>query len=417
MARHRLDRRPGLALIPGLAPPRPRVRLSAARATPPYLLRSMGHFRIHPVTFGNRVTLYDRGAPAYDAMLDAIESARDHVNLESYIFEADAAGRRFADALVRKAAAGVVVNVTVDAVGCWNVPAAFFEDLAARGVHVLLYNPVAPWQVKHGRWVLMRRNHRKILVVDGRVGFTGGMNIGDEYASAEGKPGRWLDVHLKVEGPAVKHLQRAFMGCRWRKEGDAVADADYFPELAEAGDHGVRVLPSNPVTGRPYVRIVLRRAFAAARTSIHATQSYFMPDARVLWTLTRAARRGVEVGLVVPSNSDVPMAMEAGRSTYGRLMRAGVAIHERLGPVLHQKTVVVDRGWSIVGSANMDIRSFRINHEISLDVLGRGFAEKLEEVYRRDLGHSVALDPVAWSQRPLLTKWKQRLCGLLREVL
>ncbi|MCK6481061.1 MAG: phospholipase D-like domain-containing protein, partial [Planctomycetes bacterium] len=383
-----LLRIPSLALLPGFGHPRPAVRLSAARATPPRLLRAMGHFRVHPVTFGNRVTLYTQGRDAFSAMLEAVEGARDHVNLETYIFEADGVGRRFAEALARRAAAGVTVNLTVDAVGCWGTPEGFFEDLAARGVRVLVYNPVAPWRVKHGQWVLNRRNHRKILVVDGRVGFTGGMNIGDEYESSAGADDRWKDTHLKVEGPAVKFLQRVFMGCRWRKEGDAVVPADYFPALSPAGDHGVRVLPTNPVIGRPYVRIVLRRAIHAARESVHATQAYFMPDARVLWSLQGAARRGVDVGLVVPSQSDVPLALEAGRSTYGRLLRAGVAIHERLGPVLHQKSVVVDGAWSILGSANMDTRSFRINHEISLDVLGRGFGERLEEVYRSDLALS-----------------------------
>jgi cardiolipin synthase A/B len=165
------------------------------------------------------------------------------------------------------------------------------------------------------------------------------------------------------------------------------------------------------------VRIVLRRALHAARKTFHATQSYFLPDARVFWSLRGAARRGVEIGLVTPSRSDVPLALHAGRSTYGRLMRAGVAIHEYQGQVLHQKSVVVDGEWSILGSANIDIRSFRINHEISVDVLGRDFAERMEDVYRSDVAHSVRIDPAAWARRPLREKIRQRLCGLLREVL
>lgn len=418
MAVHRLDRRPVLAFLPGLAPPRPWPSPGAVKLYSPWLLHSLGHFRVHPVTFGNRVTLYTHGRDVFAAMLEAIESAKDHVNLETYIMNDDNVGRRFAEALTRKAGSGVVVNLTVDAAGCWGTPDAFFEDLRARGVNLLVYNPVAPWQVRHGHWVLNRRNHRKILVVDGRVGFTGGMNIGDEYEMGDGLTGRWKDTHCRIDGPAVRYLQRVFMTARWQKERDApVPEADYFPDLAEAGLLAVRVLPTNPLTGRPYVRIVLRRAIGAARKTFHATQSYFLPDARVFWSLKRAARRGVEIGLVTPSKSDVPLALHAGRSTYGRLMRAGAVIHEFQGQVLHQKTVVVDGEWSILGSANIDIRSFRINHEVSVDVLGRDFAERMEDVYRGDVAGSKRIDPVEWARRPRREWLKQHVCGLLRAVL
>ena len=417
MSGDRLDRRPELALLPGFGPSRPVPHPAKAKRLSPHLLQALGHFRVHPVTFGNRVTLYRHGKDAFAAMLEAIEGAKDHVNLETYIFEADALGKRFAEALLRRVAAGVVVNLTVDAVGSWGTPAAFFEDLAARGVRVLVFNPVEPWRVRHGQWLLFRRNHRKILVVDGRVGFTGGMNIGDEYDSDASTPGRWKDSHLKIEGPAVRYLQRVVMGCRWREEGDAVPEADYFPAAAEPGDHAVRVLPTNPFLGRPYVRIVLRRAIRAARRSVLATQAYFIPGTRVLWSLRAAARRGVEVGLVVPSDSDVPLALAAGRASYGRLLRAGVEIHELRTPRLHQKTVVVDGEWSIVGSANMDTRSFRVNHEISLDILGREFAERLEDVYREDVAHSRPLEAEAWARRPLLTKIGQRIAGAFSALL
>ncbi len=380
----------------------------------PHLLRALGRFRPHPVTFGNRATLFDRGRAAYAAMLEAIAGARDHVNLETYAFAPDAVGRRFAEALVDRAAAGAAVNLVVDAVGCWNTPAAFFEALEERGVHVLVFGPVAPWRVRHGRWLPNRRNHRKILVVDGRVGFTGGMNIGDDYDDDGVTEGRWRDTHVRIEGPAVRFLQRAALGTLYRRAPDTTPEADYFPALEACGPHAVRVLPTTPVVGRPYVRISLRRAVAAARTSVHATQGYFMPDARVLWSLGRAAARGVDVGLVVPGVSDVPLALHAGRSTYGRLLRRGVRVAEYQGRILHAKSVVVDGEWSILGSANMDIRSFRMNFEISVDVLGGDFGERVEAFYREDLARSVALDAATWAQRPLLRKLKERLCGLAR---
>lgn len=275
----RLDRRPILALVPGLAPPRPALRPGVAGLYSPWLLKALGHFRVHPVTFGNRVTLYTQGRDTFAAMLDAIDAATSSVNLETYIFQADRIGTTFAMSLKRKAKAGIPVNLTVDAAGCWGTPDAFFEDLRESGVRVLLYNPLRPWRLKHARWIVNRRNHRKILVVDGRTAFTGGMNIADEHDGAEGEAGRWKDTHLKVEGPAVKYLQRVFMAARWQKESiEPVPGADYFPALEEAGPHAVRVLPTNPVIGgRPYVRIVLRRAIHAARTSVHATQAYFLP--------------------------------------------------------------------------------------------------------------------------------------------
>ncbi len=417
MALNPLDRLPGMALLRTLTGKAPGPRPGSPLAFSPRLLRALGHFRVHPVTFGNRVTLFDRGRVAFNAMLEAIEEAKDHVNLETYILEADATGRRFADALAKKAGQGLVVNLTVDAVGCWHTPGAFFEDLEARGVRVLVFNPVAPWRVHNARWALNSRNHRKILVVDGRTGFTGGLNVGDDYDNDGGAPGRWRDVHVRVEGPAVKYLQKVFMGTRWRLEGDEAAQAGYFPSLDETGDPAVRVLPTNPLFGRPYVRIVLRRAIRAAEISVHATQSYFMPDARVLWSLVMAARRGVDVGLIAPAETDNPLTLHAGRSTFGTLLRSGVEIRERLGTMLHSKTVVVDGEWSIVGSANMDIRSFRINHEISLDVLGRGFAERMEEVYRQDVALSRPVDPAAWANRPFLQKVKEHLCGLVRAFL
>ncbi len=401
-----------------VGPPRAAPDPGTPRGFSDRLLRALGHFRAHPVTFGNHCTLYRHGREAYAGMLEAIEAARDHVNLETYIFQDDAVGRRFAEALVRRAAAGVTVNLIVDAVGCWHTPDAFFERLRRAGVQVLVFHPVAPWRVRHGkRWVLNNRDHRKILVVDGRVGFTGGMNIGDEYDSDGVIPGRWRDTHVRIQGPAVAQLQRVLLATLYRELGrGAVPEAAYFPDLAPEGDHAVRVLPTSPVfgVGRPYVRMVLRRALRAAEKSIHATQAYFLPDIRVLWSLRRAARRGVDVGLVVPSQSDVPLALHAGRSTYGGLLRAGVRIHERLETVLHAKSVVVDGEWSILGSANMDIRSFRVNQEVSVDVLGRDFARSMEQVYEDDLRRSRALDADTWSRRPFLQKVRENVCRLLR---
>ena len=419
MGRERLYPRALLDWLPGLAPPPPPLRPGVATLYSPWLLKALGHFRVHPVTFGNRVTLYEHGREAFAAMLDAIAAARGSVNLETYTFQDDRIGTVFALELKKKAKQGIPVNVTVDAVGCWGTPDAFFEDLRAAGVRVLVYNPIRPWRLQRAPWIVNRRNHRKILVTDGRTGFTGGMNIGDEYDSGSGVPGRWQDSHVRVVGPAVKQLQRAFMEARWRKAALVpVPEADYFPALEEDGPHAVRVLPTNPVIGgRPYVRIVLRRAIHAARTSIHATQAYFLPDARVLGSLKAAAKRGVEIGLVAPSVSDVPVALHAGRGTYGRLLRSGVAIHELQGRILHQKTVVVDGEWSILGSANMDIRSFRINHEISLDVLGRDFAERVESLYRRDVAGSVPIRLADWNRRPLGRKIRERVAGMLRAAL
>jgi cardiolipin synthase len=398
-------------------PPAPRPRAGSPRGYSDRLLDALGEFQAHPVTFGNRVEVFRYGRTAFDAMLEAIDAARDHVHLESYVLAADATGRAFGEALARAAGRGVAAHLVLDAVGSWATPDAFLEDLERRGVHVVLFHPVRPWRVRHGRWLPMTRNHRKILVVDGRVGFTGGINIADEYASDGVTPGRWRDAHFRIEGPSVARLQRVFLGTLFRHSGREVEARDWFPRPVESGDHAVRVLPTSPLIGRPYVRIVLRRALRAAQRSIHATQAYFVPDTRVLYSLRSAARRGVDVSLVVPSRSDVPAALHAGRGYYSRLLRDGVRIHERLQTILHAKTVVVDGEWTILGSANMDIRSFRMNYEVSVDVLGRDLAERMEDLFREDLAASRALDSATWAQRPLGRKIKERFFGLFADWL
>ncbi|MHC4821335.1 MAG: phospholipase D-like domain-containing protein [Planctomycetota bacterium] len=414
-------RKPELAdvsVIPALvSPPDQTPDADTPRGFSDRMLDALGRFRVHPVTYGNRATVYRYGRRAYNDMLAAIDGAEDHVNLGTYIFQDDETGHRFADAVEAAVKRGVVVNVIADAVGCWGTPDRFFDDLKRRGVHLLVYHPVRPWRLHHAPWILNRRYHRKILVVDGRVGFTGGMNIGDEYASDGETPGRWRDTHCRIEGPAVRYLQRTILSTLFRKRGDAVPPARYLPNLSECGDHAVRVLPTTPFVGRPYVRIVLRRALAHAEKSIHMTQAYFVPDFRVLWSLRRAAGRGVDVQMVVPSNSDVPLALSAGRSTYGRMLRSGVTLHERQGPVLHAKSIVVDGEWSILGSANMDIRSFRINLEVSVDILGRDVAADVERIFADDVQASVPIDLETWSHRPWTRKFAERFAGFFRELL
>lgn len=420
-----MDPLPGLEDLPGIAGVRGVLRarrgprpggddLLPRGRIPRHLVEALGRFRAHPVTYGNAATLYDRGREAFTAMLAAIDGARDHVNLETYTLQDDGVGGRFVDALGRAAARGVRVNLVLDAVGCWDLSSTFLAGLEERGLHLVMFNPVAPWRVRRGRWVLNHRDHRKILVVDGRTAFTGGMNIGDEYDDDGTTPGRWRDAHLRVEGPAVAFLQRTVLSSLFRKAPDTTPEADYFPVLEPRGEHAVRVLPTTPHIGRPYVRIVLRRALRAAERTVHMTQAYFMPDARVLWSLGAAARRGVDVQLVVPGRSDIPLALHAGRSTYGRLLRRGVVLHERQDRILHAKSVVVDGTWSILGSANMDIRSFRINYEVSVDVLGSDFGERMEAVFAHDRARSRPISVEEWNGRPLLRKIKERLCGLAR---
>lgn len=383
-----------------------------------------------PLTVGNSARVLQDGPASYGAMFDAIAQARDHVHVEFYIIENDEVGQRFSEALLRKAAEGVVVNLMYDSVGSGNTPLAFFDRLRAGGVQVLEYNPVNPLRAR-GAWRINNRNHRKLVIVDGRVAFTGGINISDVYSSTSSGSSRrsggigssggsgsrsgvprkigWRDTNVRIEGPAVEQLQRLFLDTWAKQGGEPLVQRDWFPTGSRSGSHPVRIVASGPGDEVPSIYVALLTAMEHADRSIHITMAYFVPDPQTIDALKRAAARGVDVKLVLPSYTDFWAVFHAGRSHYAELLEAGVKIYERQQALLHAKTVVIDSVWSTVGSSNLDWRSFLHNEELNAVVLGLDFGDQMEQMFAVDVAGSVRIDAQSWARRPAGVRVKELL--------
>jgi len=373
----------------------------------------------YPLTTGNSVKLLQDGPATYEAMLSAIASARDHVNMETYILDDDAVGRRFAQALIDKQAQGVQVNLIHDSVGTLNTPPAFFERLEASGVRVLQFNPVNPLQARKV-WELNQRDHRKLLIVDGSTAFLGGINISGVYSSSplahptvpqeDALP--WRDTDLQVQGPVVADLQKIFMGTWQSQNGGPLEARNYYPQQKPQGRQLVRVIGSSPDESYSRIYGTLISAIHHAQTSIRITNAYFVPDEQLLEALESAARKGVDVSLILPAQTDSWLVFHAGRVHYSRLLRAGVRIYERRGAILHSKTALIDGVWATVGSTNLDWRSFLHNYELNAVVLGADFGAQVQAMFDRDLQQSDRVTLEQWERRALGPRVKELFARL-----
>jgi cardiolipin synthase A/B len=365
-----------------------------------------------PLTKGNKVTLLADGRDTYAAMFREMEKADDHINLETFIIEDDETGNRFADLLLRKQAEGVQVNVIYDSVGSMNTPATFFQRLRDGGIHVVEFNPINP--LKAGsKWDLFHRDHRKILITDGKVAIIGGINISQVYSSnplkrkhSEKTPIHWRDTDVQIEGPAAAEFQKLFLDTWLRQGAPTPAEKDYFPELDSEGSALVRVVDSTPGQTNRVPFIVYVSAFIFAEHSIYLTNSYFIPDAQILKALTDAAERGVDVKIILPGITDSRLALYAQRHHYSTLLKSGVKIYEHDTSLLHAKTAVVDNVWSTVGSTNMDQLSMLHNDEVNAFILSREFATEMEKMFKMDLADSRQIHWSEWKQRPLLPRFR-----------
>ena len=372
-----------------------------------------------PLIAGNKLTLLFDGPQTMTAMVDAMRSARDHINLETYIFDDDAVGDQFAQVLMDKSREGVKVHVMVDSIGTLGTPAPFFDTMKAAGVSLLEFNPVNPIK-RLGLWELNSRDHRKILVVDGTVGFTGGINISGTYAnsslfkskSRRGRELGWRDTHVKVEGPAVAALQIEFLRNWASQQAPDLADANYFPPLAAKGDTLVRVLASEP-DGEQEIHKSYLLALRSAQKSIHITSAYFVPDPQILQALMEAAQRGVDVKLVLAGVQESGLAYFAGHSFYEDMLASGIKLFHLQLAVLHAKTAVVDGLWSTVGSANIDRRSFLHNYELNIMVYDKAVGTAMEEAFTEDLRLSKQVTAAEWAQRPTMQRVKEWLSSKL----
>ncbi len=376
-----------------------------------------------PLYAGNKVTLLFDGPVTMKEMMAAARGATTSINLETYIFDQDPIGQEFADLLIEKQRQGVTVNVLYDAVGTLGVPQAFFDRMRAAGVHLVAFNPVNP-AARKGKWEINNRDHRKLMVVDGKIAFTGGINISSTYANSsffrskqrpvpDGDHSKigWRDTHVKIEGPAVSALQWSFVNNWVRQEAGDLPDVDYFPTLYAAGDKLVRVLASDPGAGFEIYKSLLL-AINESKKSIHLTAAYFVPDQQTVDALAAAARRGVDVQLVLPGVSDHGLVFHAGRNFYEPLLAAGVKIFQLQVAVLHAKTAVIDGAWSTIGSANIDRRSFIHNYELNVVVVDPAFGADMESAFQEDLRSSKEITLDAWRRRP----WSDRIKELAARV-
>jgi len=366
-----------------------------------------------PLTKGNKVTLLADGQAAYAAMFKAIQNAKDHINLETFIIEDDEVGRRFTDLLLQKQAEGVQVNLIYDSVGSFSTPASFFQRLRDGGIQVVEFNPVNPFKA-HGHWLLAHPDHRKILIIDGKVAIAGGINISSVYSSrlsgrrqVKGAPLPWRDTDVQIEGPAVAEFQKLFLDTWQKQKGPKLSERNYFPDLKEEGNALVRVVGSTPGQDNRITFIVYVSAITFAEHSVHLTNAYFIPDDQILDAFTDAAMRGVDVKIILPSTSDSSLALYAARYNYSELLKSGVKIFERRNALLHAKTAVIDGVWSTVGSTNMDYWSFLSDDEVNAVILSREFAIEMEKMFAKDLAESDQIKWEEWKERPLFPRLRE----------
>ena len=363
-----------------------------------------------PIVAGNRVEWLANGDEIWPAQLDAIAAARHHVHIETFQFKAGELSERFIEVLKERLDAGVEVRFILDFMGSVEAEFSGLADLEEAGAEVIRWRAPSPLQLSR----LNHRTHRKLLVVDGEVGFIGGANMTDDWLGPV-QEGGYRDNHFRVTGPVVNQLQAAFMDNWIAASGEALFGPAYFPVLEQVGDMVAQVVISTPREGKHRVRKFKLMAIAGAREHIRLVSAYFYPDQAVFDALLDARERGIEVDVITPGSTiDKNYVRMASRSHWGQLLEAGVRIHEYEKTMLHAKLTIIDRDLVSVGSTNLDNRSFRINDEANLNIFDRAFAERMIEVFEADLEHTVGYDMDRWEQRgswERLRGWATRVVG------
>jgi len=378
----------------------------------PQFLRSMGELLGPAILSGNRVTALQNGDQIFPAMLEAIRGAKESITFETYIYWSGDIGQEFSDALCERATAGVQIHVLLDWLGTDKIDAKFLTAMKGAGIEVERYHPL--------RWYnwsrLNNRTHRKLLVVDGRIGFTGGVGIADAWAGNARAKDHWRDSHYKIEGPAVAQMQAAF-GDNWIKtRAKVLFGSAYYPELTKIGHSHAQVFKSSPDEGSESVRLMYLLSIASATKSIRLQAAYFVPDDLTIDTLVTARKRGVKIEIIVPGpQTDSEIVQGASRSRWPELLDVGVLIYEYQPSLYHCKVLIVDDVWVSVGSTNFDNRSFRLNDEANLNIYDAIFAAEQNVVFERDKKASRLMTRTEFNNRSLLGKMFDALAGLFRQ--
>ncbi|MFS8064306.1 MAG: phospholipase D-like domain-containing protein [Luteimonas sp.] len=380
----------------------------------PQFKREMGVLLGPAILPGNTVTDLQNGDEIFPAMLAAIAAAQKTITFETYIYWDGDIGRKFADALSERARAGVKVNVTIDWAGSISMDDALLEQMKDGGVSVQRYRPLHWYNL--GR--MNNRTHRKLLVVDGRIGFTGGVGIGDEWQGHAQDPDHWRDLHFRIEGPVVAQMQSAFNDNWIKTSGEVLNGADYFPALVPAGSMDAHMFIASPAGGSESMHLMYLMSIAAAEHSIDLDAAYFIPDELISKALVAARHRGVKIRVLMPGkNTDSDAARIASKASWGPLLLAGVEMYEYEPTMFHNKMMIVDHEMVSVGSTNFDLRSFQLNDEASMNIYNRDFAERMTTVFEQDLKPTRRYTYDLWKHRPWKEKFKEKVLLPIRSQL
>ncbi|MGY0798730.1 phospholipase D-like domain-containing protein [Lysobacter sp. A286] len=372
----------------------------------PQFRREMSVMLGPSVLSGNQVTALNNGDEIFPSMLEAIRSAQVSITFETYIYWSGAIGKEFTEALSERARAGIPVHVTIDWVGSLKMDQQLLDRMRDAGVRLERYRPLHWYNLSR----MNNRTHRKLLVVDGKIGFTGGVGIADPWQGHAQDPDHWRDMHFRVEGPAVGQIQAAFNDNWIKSTGEVLNGPKYFPALPPAGDIDAHMLTASPSGGSESMHLMYLMAIAASEQSIDLTASYFVPDSLIISALVAARERGVRIRILVPGpHIDANAVRLASKSTWGPLLDAGVEIHEYQPTMIHTKLLVIDQELVSVGSTNFDIRSFQLNDEASLNIYDHEFAERMTRVFERDLESSKRYTYQTWQERPWTEKIAERV--------
>lgn len=366
-------------------------------------------------TQDNRVKIFTDGIQKFADLFRMIDNAKHHIHIQYYIFRGDDLGRSIGEALKRKAAEGVEVRLLVDHLGSINTPGSFFDDLRKHGVEVAQFFPL---KLPTLSLRLNFRNHRKLVIIDGKTGYIGGFNVGDEYLGLVARFGYWRDTHLRIEGSAVHQMQAQFL-MDWNMSSRAKVglEVPYFPQMMGLGTAGIQILSSGPSSSEEKIKNAFIKMISSATKSVYIQTPYFIPDESMYAALRIAAMSGVDVKLMMPAKPDHKLVYYASISYFEHMLEAGVSCYVYRKGFLHAKTIVVDGQIATVGTANMDIRSFRLNFEINAIIYDSQTASELERIFLDDLRHCVELTEEIYKKRPLGMRFRESVARLLSPIL
>jgi cardiolipin synthase len=383
-------------------------------ADDPQFLRSMGLLLGPSILEGNKASELINGDMIFPAMLDAIRGAQKTILFEIFIYWAGDIGKQFAEAMAERARAGVKVHVLLDWVGSARMKSSIIDTMKSAGVEVERFHALRWYNL--GR--MNNRTHRKLMVVDGCTGFTGGVGIAPQWTGNAEDPEHWRDSHYRVEGPVVAQMQSVMLDNWTKATGRVLHGKQYFPELQAVGDQSAQMFASSPNGGSESMQMMYLIAITSATRSIDLCSAYFVPDSITRRSLVRAVKRGVKVRIIVPGRyTDEATVRRASRALWGPLLEAGVEIYEYQPTMFHCKLMIVDRLMTSVGSTNFDMRSFRMNDEANLNIYDTAFAERQSEVFEQDLKRAKHITLEAWQQRPWRVKLKERTAAVFRPLL